>query len=154
MNTIISGNSDPRVLVVTELNGGLINYFLYVSQSFSFFGVLALCGDIYISRSFGFSGECLGQHSGTPDAANLGDGNGYGRVLFFLPPQLCFYFISHIFLTGNETSEVRWDYGDSQLGACKETIQGGNHFRYWIQNGPQGDRYDTYILFSLVKAGN
>jgi hypothetical protein len=27
-------------------------------------------------RSFGFSGECLGQHSGAPQAANLGDGNG------------------------------------------------------------------------------
>jgi len=28
-------------------------------------------------RSFGFSGECLGQHSGSQQGANLGDGNGY-----------------------------------------------------------------------------
>ena len=40
----------------------------------------------------------------------------------------------------NETSELRWDYGDPDLGTCKETINGGNHFRYWIQDGPSGNR--------------
>jgi len=40
----------------------------------------------------------------------------------------------------NETSVIRWNYGDAQLGACKETIQGGNHFRYWVQNGPDANR--------------
>jgi len=93
LNAIISGNSDERVLVDVESNGGLRNYFL----------------------SFGFSAECLGQHAGEAQAANLGDGNGYM----------------------NETSVIRWNYGDPQLGACKETIQGGNHFRYWVQNGPE-----------------
>ena len=28
-------------------------------------------------RSFGFAGECLGQHSGSDQEANLGDGHGY-----------------------------------------------------------------------------
>jgi hypothetical protein len=40
----------------------------------------------------------------------------------------------------NETAVLRWDYGDAQLGTCKESIQGGNHFRYWIQNGDKGNR--------------
>jgi len=79
-----------------------------------------------IFLSFGFSPECLGQHSGAPEAANLGDGNG------FL----------------NETSEIRWNYGDAQLGACKETIQGGNHFRYWSQNGAQGNSGAIFMAIS------
>ena len=36
------------------------------------------------SRSFGFSGECLGQHSGSDQAANLGDGNGESVLYTFL----------------------------------------------------------------------
>jgi len=95
LNVFISGKSDGRVLVNGETHGGLINYFL----------------------SLGFSNECLGQHSGAPQQANLGDGNGYV----------------------DETSEIRWNYGDAQLGACKETVEGGTHFRYWFQNGPQGN---------------
>ena len=35
---------------------------------------------------------------------------------------------------------MRWNYGDPELGTCKETIQGGNHFRYWAQNGNGGNR--------------
>lgn len=30
LNAIITGNSDPRVLVDAEIDGGLRNYFLYV----------------------------------------------------------------------------------------------------------------------------
>lgn len=41
----------------------------------------------------------------------------------------------------NETSELRWDYGDPELGTCQETIKGGNHFRYWVQDGSQADRF-------------
>lgn len=104
LNTIISANSDPRVLVNSAENGGLLNFFL----------------------SFGFSGECLGQHSGAPQEADLGDGNGWE----------------------NETAEYRWNYGDPQLGACKETIQGGDHFRYWPQNGPQGDSGAIFMAVS------
>ncbi|PFH51248.1 hypothetical protein AMATHDRAFT_3242 [Amanita thiersii Skay4041] len=91
LNVIISGASDPTVLVDQDMDGGLGNYFL----------------------SFGFSSECLGQHIGNSQRANLGDGQGYH----------------------NETAVIRWNYGDPQLGSCKETVQGGNHFRYWIQDG-------------------
>ena len=57
---------------------------------------------------------------------------------------LSFSYIS----TVNETAVIRWNYGDVQLGTCKETIEGGNHFRYWPQNGPQGNRY-CFKLFCL-----
>lgn len=104
LNTIITGNSDARVLVDSTDNGGLLNFFL----------------------SFGFATECLGQHSGALQAANLGDGNGFV----------------------NETAEMRWDYGDPQLGTCKETIQGGNHFRYWPQNGLQANSGAIFMATS------
>ncbi|KAG5653750.1 hypothetical protein H0H81_010837 [Sphagnurus paluster] len=55
VNAIISGNSDSAVLVDSELNGGLRNYYV----------------------SLGFSSECLGQKSGSNQAVNLGDGHGY-----------------------------------------------------------------------------
>lgn len=40
----------------------------------------------------------------------------------------------------NETAVIRWNYGDPQLGSCKETIEGGSHFRYWVQDGSKADR--------------
>lgn len=47
-------------------------------------------------------------------------------------------------MTVNETAVIRWDYGDPVLGTCKESIEGGNHFRYWIQNG--GDANTCVII--------
>ena len=41
----------------------------------------------------------------------------------------------------NETAVIRNDYGDPTLGTCKETVEGGNHFRYWIQSGSNANRY-------------
>lgn len=85
--------------------------------------------------SFGFAGECLGQHAGDHQGANLGDGRGY-RTCSSVdagnhPSNL---------VVDNETAVIRWNYGDPQLGTCKETIQGGNHFRYWVQDGPSANR--------------
>ena len=40
----------------------------------------------------------------------------------------------------NETAVIRWDFGDPQLGTCEETIKGGEHFRYWVQDGDGADR--------------
>jgi len=104
LNVILSGNSDQAILVDQEINGGLRNYFL----------------------SFGFSSECLGQHSGTPQQTNLGDGNGFK----------------------NETAVIRWNYGDPSLGTCRETIEGGSHFRYWTQNGPSKNSGGIFMAFS------
>lgn len=107
LNMIISGNSDPDVLVDQAISGGLRNYFL----------------------SLHFSSECLGQHEGDPQTANLGDGNG------FL----------------NETAVIRWNYYDPSLGTCKETIQGGNHFRYWVQNGAAANSGAVFMACSYEK---
>ncbi|KAG8214352.1 hypothetical protein J3R82DRAFT_9323 [Butyriboletus roseoflavus] len=104
INVIISAYSDSQVLQDTVSNGGLINYY----------------------QSFGFSTECLGQHSGDNQAANLGDGNGYV----------------------NQTAVIRWDYGDVQFGTCEETIEGGNHFRYWTQNGPDANSGAIFMAVS------
>ncbi|KAI6151426.1 hypothetical protein EDD17DRAFT_1765650 [Pisolithus thermaeus] len=104
LNIIISAYSDSGVLQNTVDNGGLINYF----------------------QSFGFATECLGQHSGSDQAANLGDGHGWL----------------------NETAVIRWDYGNVTFGTCEETIDGGNHFRYWIQNGPDADSGAIFIAAS------
>jgi len=104
LNVIISGLSDPIVLVNAQVNGGLLNYYL----------------------SIGFANECLGQHEGAPQTANLGDGNG----------------------VRNETAVMRWDYGDPSLGTCKETIEGGNHFRYWTQDGPSGNSGAIFMAVS------
>lgn len=76
---IISGNSDARVLVDAELNGGLINFFLYVSENNAYCLCRMTFLNFLIFSSFGFSNECLGQHSGAPQEANLGDGNGYSQ---------------------------------------------------------------------------
>ena len=104
-----------------------------------------------VLRSIGFAGECLGQHVGSDQSADLGDGNGYSERLFH---HLIWYVaFQHCFISENETAVIRWDYGDPSVGTCKETIQGGNHFRYWVQNGPKANRsvlnFTPHFLFSL-----
>ncbi|KXN82427.1 hypothetical protein AN958_02577 [Leucoagaricus sp. SymC.cos] len=133
LNAIITGNSDPRVLIDAEINGGLRNYF----------------------QSIGFSGECLGQHSGSDQEANLGDGNGSSTCYSSSPAKpltpvsrFLSFVICHL---ENETAVIRWDYGDPELGSCKETIQGGNHFRYWVQDGPQSNSGAIFMAVSYEK---
>ncbi|KAI0352588.1 hypothetical protein OH77DRAFT_1523173 [Trametes cingulata] len=48
----------------------------------------------------------------------------------------------------NETSELRWDYGDPELGTCQETIKGGNHFRYWVQDGSNANSGAIFMATS------
>lgn len=43
---------------------------------------------------------------------------------------------------------MRWDYGNVQTGTCEETIDGGNHFRYWIQNGSVADSNAVFVAAS------
>lgn len=49
----------------------------------------------------------------------------------------------------NETAVMRLDYGDPTLGTCKETVEGGNHFRYWTQTGSEADRC-AYLPWSMT----
>ncbi|KAJ7028460.1 hypothetical protein C8F04DRAFT_65306 [Mycena alexandri] len=113
LNVILAGTSDPAVLVDSGLDGGFRNFFLGV----------------------GFAGECLGQHEGAPQTANLGDGNGYV----------------------NETAVLRWDYTDPSLGTCRETVLGGNHFRYWRQDGKSANSSAVFMATSYempIKQGH
>jgi len=53
---------------------------------------------------------------GDAQTANLGDGQGYL----------------------NQSGELRYDYGyntAAAVGTCIESARGGNHLRYWWQNG-------------------
>ncbi|KAI0269996.1 hypothetical protein BC834DRAFT_864426 [Gloeopeniophorella convolvens] len=104
INVILLGSSDSAVLVDQQQDGGLRNYYL----------------------SLGFAGECLGQHAGGDQEANVGDGRGYQ----------------------NETAVMRWDYGNPTLGTCQETIEGGNHFRYWPQTGGEANSGAIFMALS------
>jgi hypothetical protein len=83
------------------------------------------------AKSLGFSIECLDQHKGGPMQADLGDGN--GRV--------------------DQTVELREDFGVSFLGigTCLESLNGGNHFRMWRQNGPKANSGALFLAASTEK---
>ncbi|THH00905.1 hypothetical protein EW026_g1700 [Hermanssonia centrifuga] len=72
------------------------------------------------------STECLGIHLGGPQSANLGDGNGFV----------------------NQTMELRQDFGDALLGTCLETLEGGNHFRVFRQNGSEANSGALFLAVS------
>lgn len=65
-----------------------------------------------VNRSTQLGEECLGQHLGSDQEANLGDGQG----------------------NVTEIEELRWNYGNPYVGTCEETFNGGLHLRYWTQN--------------------
>ncbi|KAI0793258.1 hypothetical protein C8Q75DRAFT_749507 [Abortiporus biennis] len=100
LNVIISGLSSPSVLT----NEGITNY----------------------ARAIGFSTECLNLHFGTPQSADLGDGNG----------------------DVDQALELREDYGDPYAGTCAETAIGGNHFRVYRQNGPLANSGALFLAVS------
>ncbi|GAA6062507.1 hypothetical protein JCM10212_006356 [Sporobolomyces blumeae] len=76
--------------------------------------VLEYDGVIDYFASLRFSAQCFQFYDdGSIQGADLGDGNG---VL-------------------NQTTILRYNYDDPTLGTCGETLQGGNHFRLWQQNG-------------------
>jgi len=43
---------------------------------------------------------------------------------------------------------MRWDYGNPTVGTCEETVSGGNHFRYWVQNGKGQDTGAIFMATS------
>ncbi|GJJ13419.1 hypothetical protein Clacol_007673 [Clathrus columnatus] len=102
LNVIISGKSSPEVLT----DHGFLNW----------------------ARSIGFSTEFLGLHRGTPQTADLGDGNG---------PK-------------PEVKVIRQDYGIPFFGTGIESLIGGNHFRYWRQDGPTANSGALFLADELV----
>ena len=83
-------------------------------------------GVAWRSDSFLPSGiECFGAHRGDPQTANLGDGNG----------------------SVNQTMELRWDYGNPDVGTCWESLVGGNHLRLFRQNGPTANTGALFLAY-------
>ncbi|KAK0455489.1 uncharacterized protein EV420DRAFT_1272626 [Desarmillaria tabescens] len=103
LNVIISAKSTSTVLDINSPLGA-INYF----------------------RAIGFSIECFGQHLGTPQSANLGDGRG----------------------DVNETAVIRQDFNIPILGTCIESLTGGNHFRVFPQTGPAANSGALFLAVS------
>ncbi|WFD28979.1 hypothetical protein MNAN1_003998 [Malassezia nana] len=85
------------------------------------------------ARSIGFSFECLHLHLGGLQHANLGDGRGY-------TPQLFEY-----------RSILYHDSPGAWIGACWESLAGGNHFRVWRQNGTQANTGAWFLAVSKEK---
>ncbi len=75
--------------------------------------------------------ECFGAHLGAPQTANLGDGNGWV----------------------NQTLELRNDFGNPDVGACWESLVGGNHLRLWRQNGPKARTNALFLAYVNQQRG-
>ena len=129
------------MLVDSASNGGLQNYYMLVILVNMELRLLIL-----LFSSLGFAGECLGQHQGSDQGANLGDGNGYRKMNSIF--SLVLPYLILLFISVNETAVMRWAYGDPVLGTCTETIQGGNHFRYWIQDGSERNSGAIFMALS------
>ena len=70
-----------------------------------------------------------GIHIGNPQTANLGDGHG----------------------AQNEIKVIRQDFGNPNVGTCLETAIGGDHFRYWRQNGPSADSGALFLACAFLR---
>lgn len=81
----------------------------------------------YLESLYFSPGTCLGISAGGPQQANLGDGNGYR----------------------DQTDVLRFNYYQGDGGSCLESIHGGNHLRYFMQNGSAADSGAIFIAASV-----
>ncbi|PWO00107.1 hypothetical protein FA09DRAFT_294386 [Tilletiopsis washingtonensis] len=94
--------------------------------------VLSVEGFLLWATSVHFGVSCLGQANGTQQLANLGDGQG-----------------NQTQGSGDGNNGVmRWNYYDPYIGTCKETLIGGNHFRWWQQIGPDANSGAYFLAVS------
>lgn len=84
-------------------------------------------------RTIGFSFECLDLHLGGLQRADLGDGSGWGTELF------------------EYRQTESWGAPGRWVGACWESLYGGNHFRVWKQNGTLADTGAWFLAVSKEK---
>ncbi|SJX60191.1 uncharacterized protein SRS1_11505 [Sporisorium reilianum f. sp. reilianum] len=84
-------------------------------------------------RTIGFSFECLNLHMGNLQRADLGDGKGWIPEMFEYRE------------TGFPGAPGRW------VGACWESLYGGNHFRVWKQNGTLANTGAWFLAVSKEK---
>lgn len=47
---------------------------------------------------------------------------------------------------------LRWNYGDTTFGTCKESIEGDNHFRWFLQNGTSAFTGAIFIAASMEES--
>jgi hypothetical protein len=152
VNAILSAKSDPQILIDQETNGGLRNYFLCVAlfseppclfwlinRSLCTLGHFSSGQSVWVNTRVRIRSSTL--ETGTVQVRR--------RITFYStrsvsnssPPSIPSF-------AENETAVIRYDYGDPSLGTCQETIQGGNHFRYWVQNGPQRNSSAVFMAVS------
>jgi len=91
--------------------------------------VLSDGGFVHFANAVGFGIECFGIHLGKPQTANLGDGHGWV----------------------NQIIELRNDYGNPDIGACWESLVGGNHLRMFRQSGPAANTGALFLAVSEEK---
>ncbi|GAA6051713.1 hypothetical protein JCM3770_002696 [Rhodotorula araucariae] len=125
MDTYPEGLGEPVNIVVSAKSDALLlepDGFYDWSLSINFGSYL-----LDSSQNKGrYAGQCLGQAGGNPQAANLGDGNG------FL----------------NQTELYRENFGDVTYGTCKESADGGFHYRIWRQNGTEANSGAWFLAAS------
>lgn len=87
-------------------------------------------------RSINFGVSCLGNVNGSDQYANLGDGFGIRQQGNY----------------GGGNGVLRWNYGDPTFGTCKESIEGDNHFRWFLQNGSSAFTGAIFIAASMEES--
>lgn len=95
-------------------------------------GVLTTEGlEEYFESLYFSPGDCGGLSAGGAQQANLGDGSGYR----------------------DQGDVLRFNYYQGDTGTCIESIKGGNHLRYFIQNGSSADTGAVFIAASVELSG-
>ncbi|UZJ57042.1 hypothetical protein CBS101457_006362 [Exobasidium rhododendri] len=81
----------------------------------------------YLESLYFSPGSCAGISLGGPQLANLGDGNGYK----------------------NQSDVMRFNYYQGDGGTCLESLYGGNHLRWFQQNGSSADTGAIFMAVSF-----
>lgn len=100
--------------------------------------VLCPEGFLRYATSINFGVSCLGNVNGSEQYANLGDGFGIRSQGNY----------------GGGNGVLRWNYGDPTFGTCKESIEGDNHFRWFLQNGTDAFTGAIFIAASMEESAS
>ena len=124
LNIILSADSTKEVLVDSKSDGGLRNYFLAMDFSESCLGLAATGGQ---KANLGDGQGVCEFNKSTSRGEDLGDPLAGSKLTLC---RVCCLLSPH---SVNQTDELRYNFGDIYFGTCRETFEGGNHFRYWTQ---------------------
>ncbi|PWZ01965.1 hypothetical protein BCV70DRAFT_198243 [Testicularia cyperi] len=98
--------------------------------------VLCPEGFLRYATSINFGVSCFGNTNGTEQWANLGDGFGDRMQGNY----------------GGGNGVLRWNYGDLTFGTCRESIEGDNHFRWFLQNGSDAFSGAVFLAVSMEES--